>query len=302
MNGEQEIPRGKRPDTFIKRLRTYKDDISQALKRQRQSLAGMVIAEKKRQEKRGHIPPKKTRKIYTLKIVFIGLGVPLVVLAGGIAIFLILRATGPEQVVSPSLDILSPIFLETHKTISIERFNESEVRSKVEALVKETIIPIDSVLGITFIKTVETPAGAQKLLLSTSELFSILEHDAPGQLVRTFNDSFLLGFHAFRKTEPVLILTNRFYDGAFLGMLKWEPFMASDLSSVFLLDRTRLSGPQLFEDVVIQNNDVRELKNTSGEAILLYSFIDRSTIVIAASRDAFEEVVTRLKTPQRKLR
>ncbi|MAG12524.1 hypothetical protein CL630_01800 [bacterium] len=304
MDNEQKTPEEKKEgqDTFIKRLRTYKYDISEALKQQKQSFTGMVIAEKKRQEKSGVVQPEQTRKIFTPKNIFIGLGILLVVLAIGVSAFMLLRAKAPEQVISPSLDIQSPVFLENHKTISIERFNENEIRGKVEVLKREENMPIDSILGITFTKTIETLEGEQTALLSTSELFSMLGHETPRQLIRTFNDPFLFGFHAFRKTEPFLILTNRFYDGAFLGMLQWEPFMLSDLSPMFLLERTDFSRTQLFEDVVIQNNDVRILKNTNNETKLLYSFVDRNTIVITTNTDAFKEIVTRLKTPQKMLR
>ncbi len=303
MDNKQSTPKEKKKqDTFIKRLRTYKYDISEALKQQKQSFTGMVIAEKKRQEKSGEESTEQTRKIFTPKTISIGLGILLVALAIGISASMLLRAKTSEQATLPPLILQSPISLENHKTIPVERFNENEIRGKIETLKQEENIPIDSILGITFTKTIETLDGEQTALLGISELFSILGHGTPQQLIRTFDEPFLFGFHAFRKTEPFLILTNRFYDGAFLGMLKWEPFILSDLSPMFLLERTDFSRTQLFEDVVIRNNDVRILKNVDNKAMLLYSFVDRNTIVITTNIDAFEEIVTRLKTPQKMLR
>ena len=95
---------------------------------------------------------------------------------------------------------------------------------------------------------------------------------------------------------PFLILTNRFYDGAFLGMLEWERFILNDLAPLFLIRSTQRE--QSFEDAVIKNIDVRFLRNTKGEVILLYSFIDRQTIVITTDADTFAEVVERIRTPR----
>lgn len=52
-------------------------------------------------------------------------------------------------------------------------------------------------------------------------------------------------------------------------------------------------GAARFEDAVIRNKEVRVLKNDEGKIVLLYSFIDPSTIVITTNEYTFIEILTR---------
>ena len=88
-------------------------------------------------------------------------------------------------------------------------------------------------------------------------------------------------------------------------MLAWELHMNEDLSPLFgeVLEKTTststpLREPFVFEDSIIKNKEVRVLKDTKGTIRLLYSFIDRETLVITTNESTFSEVLTRL-TSQR---
>ncbi len=52
--------------------------------------------------------------------------------------------------------------------------------------------------------------------------------------------------------------------------------------------------PIVFEDAVIRNKDVRVMRGDSGNIVLLYSFVDRSTLVVTTNEPTFVEVLTRL--------
>ena len=65
--------------------------------------------------------------------------------------------------------------------------------------------------------------------------------------------------------------------------------MTSDLNLLFGLDK--LSGEEKFTDEALKNRDLRILKNQDGEAVLLYSFIDKDTILVTSNEKIFNAVL-----------
>ncbi|MDP3726179.1 MAG: hypothetical protein Q8R36_03200 [bacterium] len=292
----QNIPENAGMNLPIQRLRTYQHDVTEAVRNERQSLARMVIAEKKRRESMGGeaaFSQIQEKKSPTRTVMFIGMGAIFVASIAGV-LFLFIGKNNPQDD-ALLISIYSPIFTEVEKKITLGRVDEHEIRSRVAEIKKETTIPINGIVHAIFTKTANTPSGTKETLIPTREFLSTFPNDIPERLLRTINNEFFFGFHSFKKIAPFLIITNRFYDGAFLGMLEWEKFMLHDIAPLFLISP---ADQGKFFDAVIKNIDVRFLKNTRGEAILMYSFIDRQTIVITTNADTFAEIVTRMQTPR----
>ncbi len=281
----------------IQRLRTYEHDVTEAVRSGRQSLARMVIAEKKRREGMGGeitLSQTQEKKSSAKTAIVIGVGTVFVAGMAGILFLLLQKNSGSQDSASP-VSVYSPIFAEVEKKITLSRVDEREIQSRVVEIRRETTIPINGIVRAVFTKTANTPSGVLETLIPTREFFSAFQNDMPGQLLRTLNNEFFFGFHSFKTIAPFLIITTRFYDGAFLGMLEWEQFMLQDIAPLFLISP---ADQGKFFDAVIKNIDVRFLKNTAGKAILMYSFIDRQTIIITTNADTFAEIVTRMQTPR----
>ena len=77
-------------------------------------------------------------------------------------------------------------------------------------------------------------------------------------------------------------------------MLSWEPTMPSDVSAFFQIQPAQWSEGS-FHDKLIKNKNVREFTDNSGNVLLLYSFIDNNTLVIAQSEAALGEIITRFE-------
>lgn len=293
---EKNSPEQKQEGASLPRVRTYKSDVAESLKAGGQSLTQMVIAEKNREERRGVDAPQiENRKFFTKNIVFVTGGTLLLFITFGIVAFLFLK-NQKEDAEAPPVAAWSPIFTEIQKKIALRRIDGEEIARGIETVKKETSIPINAVVHILPTKSVQYESGARDTHITTGELFSVFPNDIPPQLLRTLDASFFLGLHSFRTIAPVLILKNRFYDGAFLGMLEWERFMLHDIAPLFLTSSS--AGQTTFEDMTIKNIDARVLKNERGEIALLYSFINREVILITTDRDTFEEIVTRFQTPR----
>jgi hypothetical protein len=53
---------------------------------------------------------------------------------------------------------------------------------------------------------------------------------------------------------------------------------------------------RVFVDAVIDNHDVRVLKDEQGRQLMLYGYRDKETLIIARSEKAFSELLARLSS------
>lgn len=121
---------------------------------------------------------------------------------------------------------------------------------------------------------------------------------APQSLTKSLAPNFMTGFYHANSGawQPYIILKTTSYNDALSGMSSWEPTMASDLANLIV---TASDTPQAsFQDVEIENVDVRELDDMNDGPILMYSLPDNQTIVISTSEAAIREIFARL-SPQR---
>ncbi len=149
----------------------------------------------------------------------------------------------------------------------------------------------------------ETNAGAQNERAATIEEFlRATGAQTPPELVRAFRGDFFLGIHAAtERNVPILIIPVTSYERAFAGLLAWEAALNDDLAPFFTpvpsltVDETGLLVKRKFEDAILQNYDVRVLKDDAGAPKLLYSFPTRNMLVIMEEPYSFAEILGRLR-------
>ncbi|MEI7719715.1 MAG: hypothetical protein WCI89_00700 [bacterium] len=159
-------------------------------------------------------------------------------------------------------------------------------------------------------------------LMSAQQFLSRTSPTISANLLRTLGQEFLLGAHTFETRQPFLILKTDSYEQAFAGMLAWEGSMHQDLSPLFdytppphvngsgalastatsttadtgAAQNTNSSFTQNgFVDAIVENHDARVLKNPAGDIYFLWTFLDRTTIVITTQEYTLREVISRLK-------
>lgn len=174
--------------------------------------------------------------------------------------------------------------------------------SRTALLSSLTDIVAQSGTGVTHIYPVHentnTPASA-------SEILAVLDPRAPGSFLRSVGEYLTLGAVATPDTRPFIVLRTTNFDVGFAGMIAWEPYISSDLAPLFgaPIDRTydpdaRTEGntrEASFVDGVVQNQPVRILYNQSGEEGIVYGFIDRNTLIITTTSQAFATVRARIQ-------
>ena len=136
------------------------------------------------------------------------------------------------------------------------------------------------------------PATADEMLL-------VMDIQAPAAFLRAIEES---AFGLYRDREPFLVLKINSFDTALSGMLSWEERMSHDLSPLFgppvsgTFDPRGRNASQIVEpyfyDTVIANHDARLLTDEQQDERLVYSFLNRDTILITVSSDALEAIAT----------
>jgi hypothetical protein len=274
-------------DPSIKAMRTFKSDAEEAIRYQNVSSVKIAVAE---QEKRDSTPIERTgessssRSIITVLILAL-----LIVGFGGGYYWYFMRDTET----SPSDDIIyalkAPLAYQKYAIFKPEV--EQSPFEKAASLASSMQATIGDII---FIATQDS-ATSSAYQAAPSALFKGTR--IPDRLLRTLSRDYMIGVHAFDGNSPFLILKTTFFQNAFPGMLEWEKDMRNDLLPLIRIDHFDaeriVSNSDIFTDRVIANKDVRVLAGTSGD-ILLYTFADKDTILIATSEKTLRNILDKL--------
>lgn len=126
-----------------------------------------------------------------------------------------------------------------------------------------------------------TNSDGEVLLLTPNQLLQPLNTSMEQSLLRSIE---AIAFGATRESVPFLVIKVNNFDVALAGMLEWENFIAEDLAPFFGEATT-----EVFTDTSTNNQDIRRTERLDG-TVLLYSFINKNTIIITDSVAALPEI------------
>ncbi|MEX0930693.1 MAG: hypothetical protein WDZ68_00190 [Candidatus Paceibacterota bacterium] len=160
-------------------------------------------------------------------------------------------------------------------------------------------IPNASQASVTTLRPMMTTVEGNERLATTAEILSIFDPRAPGSFTRAITG---IEFGAYRGSEPFIVLKVTSFDAALSGMLTWETAMSGDLSPFFgqpvtsTFDATARNTSQtrepFFVDVVHANRDIRILRDDKQNERIVYTFLNRTTILLSTNRTVIEDVAS----------
>jgi len=289
-----------------KPLRTYEGDIAEALARKKTSVATIAIAENKKEsgsEAIANVPKKSGGKNFLLLLISI---VIIAAAIGGVYYVYLQSPLALPVAKEPDSKASSLIKTDFQKSVSVGNIKKSELSQKIQENLFDGNIGTDQVSELTLNKTsegIETP-------ITGSEFFDIFDVTAPDILKRSITDRWMLGTYDIGSEKlPFIIFTTDFFQNTFAGMLKWESSIPDELA--ILLNYKDKARPESvtgtttlssfftilgrFEDKVVSNRDVREFISENGELLVLYSFIDKDTLVITTSETSLRNIIERIE-------
>jgi len=274
----------------IRSLRTYQGDVQEAMSHDRTSTTSIYLAEQNRgnnadktliggEPTKPLISTEDKNKFYAL------LGGLLLVL-GSLTIWAGYYLKSNEETV---------VAQQTKTILSFSKEVVTSLASTTRPSLIKTIIdnrksfssPINSILYINLEKSIGVIAEKESFL-------SLLTPSMPSALARTFSKQYMLGIYSFDTNEPFIILKTEDYPASFAGMLRWEPLILNDLGDVFsVVKSTSTTTEAVFIDKELKNKDLRILKDPEGRTILLYSFIDKNTLLITRNESIFSAILAK---------
>ncbi len=275
----QSSPENKDERKPIKSLRTFAGDVEEAIAKQKFSASTIALAEQKRREEKPElvkIPEEKSHKniyIYGSILLFI-LGI------GTVTGVYFWRSNQDKQLVEKPQTLIA---YSKNVDIPIAGKNNAALVDEIVSEKKSFNLPINSVLYINYVGDLGKQADI-------SDVLHLLFPNMPPSLERSFEGSYMFGIYSYDTNEPFVILTTNDYALSYSGMLRWEGSIVYDLRKIFSITGNA-SSTLTFVDKSIKNYDLRVLQDDSRKTQLLYSFINRKTLVITKNENIFSAIV-----------
>jgi hypothetical protein len=284
-----------------KTLHTYMSDMADAVRENEMSVIKVAMAEQKSRERGDYYrqmegSPKK-------KIIWAVSGILIIAVAIVGSYFLIQKAK--EKNMPPIIikKTETPISYDNQATIDI-----TNATSKID--VTNLIDPELASRGdpesikVIFLNKITNGVSEQ---ITLKDFLSLLKTTAPGPLLRSFSDDYMIGTYtptsAYDSNHLFLIIKINDYNQAYAGMLEWEKTLIDDFFTLFHINVAG-ENSELFEkpfkDIIIKNKDSRILYTKDGVDVLFYLFPDKNTLVITDNQDAIKEIIARLLIKQTK--
>lgn len=256
-------------------------------------------------------------------ITAVATGVVLLVLAGGGVYATYQFVMGMRNTPVTLVTVPSIVFADEYKELS---GGGSVLMGALAGSANETLVA-----GNVLVTYVSEPLSGEGDMLLTKPaqggaLITALALPAPDILIRNIASESTVGVvNARSQTRAFFALRVESYERTYAGMLTWEPRMQRDLDVLYPLypaasvpvpeavpasltatttvststpvfvDPVPAQARTRFDDAVVANHDVRILRDTAGNALLLYGYADKQTLLIVRDEDAFETLLARLK-------
>jgi hypothetical protein len=270
----------------LKPLRTYQGDVSEVMGKTKASVVSIAVAEQKRKT-RIEPPPKIETDVGTKNKFYISAGITLFLL--GILVVGVFWYIGTQNKTVQVAESSTILNYDKEIDIVTAGLSRAALVSKISDAENNFNSPVNSVL---YINTGEknAPDNVQTVLVT-------LAPQIPPELLRNLSDSYMFGVYSFDKNQPFVILTVDDFGIGWSGMLKWEKTMISDLGGIFGIASSSAPATGFaFSDEGLNNKDLRVVHNSGRQTVLLYSFLDKNTVLITTNENTFNALLNKYLT------
>lgn len=296
----------KKSDDSESPIRTFQGDIADAIKSDNVSMIKVALAEKKRQETKGKFDTVVQTKKNDSLFYMISIGIALIIFLA-ISLLLFFNANKKDIAEQDQNTQTQPLIYSEFSIVIDTNNRDANDLERIVARIKEESFDLGNVKEIVL----TTGIGTSTRKVGTESFFELMNTRASDSLIRSLDSNFFFGAYAFSKPyDTFFIFKVNSYDNAFAGMLEWENGLDVDLGSILISKKalipsqnststattTNHSKKRMFVDKVLQNKDTRALIDEKGSVLLLYTFIDKKTLIITSSDKSLKELLFRLTT------
>lgn len=288
-------------------IHTYKSDFADRIDQKGATAFSVLAAEQDTQPKTPVVAAKKNN------VVLVGAAVALIVLGGGglgTAVWYVMNSN-----VLPNSILSAPSLVFADEQIQLTG-SGPELMSEIAALANEPL-PEGNVLVVYLTEATTTAKGSvSERPLAGGALIKAMQLPAPDILLRNISAESTVGIiSAGGEARPFLVFGVTSYERTFAGMLAWEGSMSRDLVTFYPsrgtggLAPTATTGSigtstpviveparaqDAFVDAVVGNHDVRILRDTMGQSLMLYGYVGKDLLILARDEAAYTALLGRL--------
>lgn len=266
----------------IKALRTYQGDVEEALSKTKSSTATIMIAEEKRREERPELAPQRRVETGEKNRLYLVLSSILLVLAISVVGGVYYLRSNEDVVVNKKE---KPLVSATKEIkLKIDGLSGDQAITRIISERDSFNLQANSILFLNTINENDEPLPAQ-------EIISKISPRIPQELARTFDGKYMIGIYSFDTNAPFIIIKTSDYSIGYSGMLKWEKDITKDLGKFFNVPQNIIGAGITFVDEAYKNKDLRILVDNNNKTVLLYSFVDKNTIIITTDENVFSAIL-----------
>lgn len=291
----EEIAKKESPE--LSSIRTFRQDATSTVINEKLSAAKMIAQEANNRKKESVVNTNWKKNL----IIF--LSSCILITVGGSIIYFAYNLRKEKSQVNPNNSIKSIIFSDEHKEIDITGKKPEEVTSLIGDQIKSSPADREKVENIYFTRINKIWNGKdweeKKEILDFKSLVASSTLQVSNDLTRFLEDEFMLGIYYTNQISPFYVLRTKYYSNAASALLNDENRIIYNLYAPFLdsadVEILRTVG---FKDRTIKNVDIRFIENEKNQTILLYSFLDKNTLLIAENEDIFLKILNSYQTPK----
>lgn len=217
-------------------------------------------------------------------------GLFFLVIAGIVAASVFLRK--PDQPETPELIAAPPLIgADRTETIVFEEGNRGDFLSRYQSLIR-TPLPENE---LVFVAPIARAADGASRAIGVQDFFSLLSVTPPDEFMRGLDGRFMISVLPLGgRNHLALVFAVAREERAIAGALRWEPTMLADLRTLYAPQLNTNTSVNAFEDGVMLNNDIRILRNISGDPALIYALFNRKFFIITSSLKGLERLMARI--------
>ena len=268
-----------------KNIETYAEDMASAIETGEEGLVKKIIHEQEKQEeeKKSLSPESQKNKVFMIVgATLIGFG--LVALA-----FLIMVKKNIETV-AVERQFVPIIFTDQTDFLEVSDLDKREIAESIKSKTRTSTVEDRAVEGVYLTE--------HKKVVGLKRFLALLESNFPVAGLGLVKDNFFIGIWGQEtKGDLFILLQVRSFTDIFPVLHVWEEKMLADLFRTFGLELTAETNYLLtanFTDGFVENKNARILYDQTGKVVLLYAFVDDTSVVIANSLPAAREANLRL--------
>lgn len=282
----------------IKALHTYEGDMARAIRENNGSIVKISLAEQKKngdEIRRQKIAKARSRNFFYV------ISTILIIIVVFFSARFVIEAIKERGVNKSTIESKNTFFAVEEQTVIESNLligKESSIKAILATLKAKAV---ENGINIVLFKKESLDTESPVTFLSTQEFINRLQFSMPGALTRSLSKDMLIGSYTQKNNDPKLFILweTTDYDQSFAGMLEWENGLFADIFLFF--DETLNKNYEYFvskkwEDLLIDNNDARVLRDIEGNPVLYYIFLDRSVFLLANDLPTIREITSRLRT------